>query len=853
MINLPPFLLHHHHLHLYHYYTLYRHQNICGEEVSACCLDNRKRKIIIGDIKGHISIFNCSNGQEMKSVHRPYDSAVCSLDYYNETKRFLAGFVNGIVAIFDENVMEECLLVRQIEVFGNLHRQLSEQKGIDLNLVNARIPIVQRSIRKVHHDNKLQREMLCARFDPRSEGVVTVDSTDGMLCIWDYASSKNIIEIQACDKYTTQIVQMIILSPYPFIMTSDSNGNLIVWGSKGYRWIGKSLFGFVNINPVHSDMEPPPRKFDNDSTSRRILPPKDCVTPPMVREFEEDMNSREEFYEISIDSSYGHEYRNILSLHSVAEKENTLQQAKQLFAESEAKWGHVSSAHALGWNADLSILMTGDELGTLRCFTINDALVDLMKVHLLDPTVEQVDHRIQNICMQLVRDNASALAPIDRDITTSFLLAHKNNHNSYLGVRFKWALYAHTDRIINCTCTKEGILTSGADRLVKMWTYDGIAIGTLLQSVPIGTRSKSWDLVIDVKSIIAKENKELDEIIQQVSKLAEKDDNPNIHELDFSGMELGAESANFSQSVLRQRIDRTATNLGLNFPSMSKSNLETKLLDDEFTVQTLTSSVSAGSKSLINALKEIKSAETDIDWDLRHKAMTYVQQRRRATKLEILSKAYEEKSGVQLNMKKKQTTIVVEKEAKDKDFAELSHSAATDHSTVNDELYSLDSLNKIDNIVSTRKDSHVNGKIAESMKKAHDKGIRTISMLKSCRKYTTFDKLDEAINDVTDESIKKPTTSDYEVVKQNKERKFRSLLVGSNGTMLGNNVNLLAMPGYSSTTLLSQIEDQSTTLQTNVSASLTKTFSNDVDDAIAPSLNFTGDSNTAEGSVEIIH
>jgi hypothetical protein len=52
-----------------------------------------------------------------------------------------------------------------------------------------------------------------------------------------------------------------------------------------------------------------------------------------------------------------------------------------------------------------------------------------------------------------------------------------------------------------------------------------------------------------------------------------------------------------------------------------------------------------------------------------------------------------------------------------------------------------------------------------------------------CRKYTTFDKLDEAINDVTDESIKKPTTSDYEVVKQNKERKFRSLLVGSNGTM----------------------------------------------------------------------
>jgi len=821
---------------------VYRHPNICGEEISACCLDDRKRKIVIGDIKGRINIYNCSNGQEMKSVHRPYDSAVCSLDYYDEAKRFLAGFVGGQVAIFDENVMEECLLVRQIEVFGNLHRQLSDQKGIDLNLVNARTPIVQRTFRKIHHDNnKLQKEMLCARFDPRSEGVVTVDSTDGMLCIWDYASSKSIIEVQACNKYTTQIVQMIILSPYPFIITSDSNGNLIVWGSKGYRWIGKSLFGFVNINPVHSDMEPPPRKFDNDSTSRRILPPKDCVTPAIVREFEEDMNSREEFDEISIDSSYGHKYRYIMSLHSDAEKEKTLQQAKQMFAESEAKWGHVSSAHALGWNADLSILMTGDELGTLRCFTINDALVDLMKVHLLDPSVEQADHRIQNICKQLSRDDASALAPIHHDIT-NFLLAHKNNHNSYLGVRFKWALYAHSDRIVNCTCTKEGILTSGADRLVKMWTYDGIAIGTLLQSVPIGTRSKSWDLVIDVKSIIAKENEELNEIIKQVTELSEKDDNPNILELDFSGMELGAESANFSQSVLRQRIDRTSTNLGLNFPSMSKSNVEMKLLDDEFTVQTLTSSVSAGSKSLINALKEIKSADTDIDWDLRHKAMTYVQQRRRATKLEILSKAYEEKSGVQLNIKKKHTSIVVEKEAKDKDFAELSHSAATDHSTVNDELYSLDSLNKMDNM-SIKKDFHVNGKLAESMKKAHDNGIRTMSMLKSCRKYTTFDKLDQAINDVIDESNQKPTISDYEVVKQNKERKFRSLLVGSNGTIPGNKGNLSARLGYnSSNTLLSQIEEQSST---NLSASITKTTSNDVDDVITTALNITGGSNIA--------
>jgi hypothetical protein len=155
--------------------------------------------------------------------------------------------------------------------------------------------------------------------------------------------------------------------------------------------------------------------------------------------------------------------------------------------------------------------------------------------------------------------------------------------------------------------------------------------------------------------------------------------------------------------------------------------------------------------------------------------------------------------------------------------------------------------------MSTRKDLHVNGKIAESMKKAHDNGIRTISMLKSCRKYTTFDKLDEAINDVTDESNKKPTTSDYEVVKQNKERKFRSLLVGSNGTIPGNNMNLLAMRGSSSATLLSQIEDQSSNFKTNFIASLTKTISNAANDVFVAALNHTDDSSTTEGSVGIIH
>jgi WD40 repeat protein len=111
------------------------HTNICGSDISASCLDDRKRKIILGDVNGHIKVFNCSNGQYMKGCNYHTHAAVVSLQYYDEAKRFLAGFANGVVGIFDENEMEECILIRCLDAKS----QHSELRSMCLNQESKQI------------------------------------------------------------------------------------------------------------------------------------------------------------------------------------------------------------------------------------------------------------------------------------------------------------------------------------------------------------------------------------------------------------------------------------------------------------------------------------------------------------------------------------------------------------------------------------------------------------------------------------------------------------------------------------------------------------------------------------------
>lgn len=785
-------------------HRIHSHQQICDEEISACCLDDRRRKIILGDIKGKINVYNCSNGALMKTVHKAYGSTCVSLIYFDEAKRFIAGFARGQVCIFDENVLEECILIRQFECYTD--------RVAEIELKDPR----RAGGKEAKDQTKLPKEMLSVDFDDITHTVATAGATDGILRFWDYDSSKCTAEVTVCDVKISQIVHMKMLHPYPLVVTSDSSGNIVVWGCTGCKWSGMRLSGFLNMTPASADHEPKPRQSDEtDTAPRRALPPR-TKTPMNIRRAEElaqlmASSAREEGEEGEDELML---YKDVVRSASVSRapqesqealntlREQTRYQAEGLFLDSEAKWGRCSAAHATGWHADGQLLITGDDLGHIRCFSLHDAMVDMQKDLLMD-RAQHDNQAILGLCRDVDRDDAAALAPVDHEICT-YLLARPYNNMSYLGVRFCWSLYAHSDRIISCTCTPNGVLTSAADRLVKMWDFEGKPLGTLLQSVPVGMRSKTWDLILDVKEIMEKENEELDEIIERVTELAQTGEKPDIYSMDFSGMELGAESANFSQSVLRQRIERTAKILGIDFPTSSGHSAkpgdgggagggggdDAQSVDLSSVAQSVSST---GGKSLADALSEIKSTESGVDYEFKTKSLSYIQQRRKANKLENISKMYEEKSGVKLNTTNKEISIWEEDNGdsnKAVDFDKLLSNANVadkrDDASINDDLYSVDQVAELRTGAEQRHQgnkSHITSKIADSIKQVQARGPRTISMLNSCRKYQAFGALDQAIQ--TNGAIKqKEKLSEEEAteIRTMRERKIRSASMVNTGS-----------------------------------------------------------------------
>jgi hypothetical protein len=793
---------------------LHSHNDICGEEISACCLDDRRRKILIGDVKGRIGVYNVANGQLMKTTHFENESVVVSLEYFDEGKCFVAGFQNGLTCIFDENDMEDCHLVRSFEHF-NRHK-----------------------------------ELLMSKFDHHSNTVATAGGSTNLARLWNYNSGKCDTELVLGHSPSTIIVDLMLLHPYPLVMTSDTTGNVILWGSRGTRWQGLRIAGFLNATPSNAEYEKRTRRADEeeDVAPLRALPPPLPKSARALKRMETEKAAAQGAFasQPSFNSSEKgtgtvvptkqRGLRN--SFNPLSEgfridpilKASSEQTARLLFEESEGKWGRTSPAQTMCWDSENARIYTGDELGNIRCFDLSDVFQDLRVETLLEDSTK---HRILGLCRSKIRNSHSAVPPMfEMNISdefdacaTHYLLGQPGNAMSYLGVQYVWSFLGHNDRIISCSLVPTlGLLTSGADRLVKMWSFDGLPIGVLLQSVPVGTKSRSWELNFDVDKIIEQENETLDQIIGSAAELANSPDKPDISRMTTAEMQIGQETADFSKSELRQRIEKSSKILGLDFPKHEKfdfyhhmnqhvgttgtlaSSQQNKSDNDNFTIGEGSVGSSNTGKSLVEALKEIKSTDSAVDYEMKTKQMTIIQQKRKAHKLMNISKDYEAKTGVKVKLHTPTANDELEeKSQKDLDklltatshFAKISQqppsSAGGGDALTTSSTHSLPPIppsamisghyhnNNNNNLTleepslgsdlgfskgsvgfpspnnnnntphhnnahnPNRRTSTVKSKIMESIKNVHDTGPRTISMINSCRKYSTYTALDEAI------------------------------------------------------------------------------------------------------------
>lgn len=556
---------------------LYRHNNICGEEISACCLDDRKRKIIIGDVNGKITVFNPLNGSFMKSCVHDVKSPVVSLQYIDDSRRFICGFMNGTLRLYDESKLDDCSVMRVFDKY-NLHP-----------------------------------ELVSMIFCTADRTLVSAGSVGQPIKFWDYDTGKCEQDIECTDEYEA-ITAMCALNPYPLIATSDTTGHIVIWGSRASKWRGIKITSFMNTNPSDGEVEPE-RKIGENGTvlPSRVLPREDSDKE------DDDDNDEQSHSTLNIKS----ESCAILDALEEKNSSETLQCIE--------RWGPIAAPTCFAWDDTNKILYTADELGALRKFSLGQV-------------INELGGQSMSYGVKIER-----VPPVRATSTTSTKTAQstslaKKKSVALMSVKFNWMILAHSESILYCACSKEGVMTSATDNLVKMWTFQGRPVGILLHSVPVGVRSQSWDLNLDIESIMRKEDEELDRILNEVKAVEESNDGQSKN----FNTSMDEVTAQFSHSSLRKRIELSGKILGLDFYGNQSENLAIEESEENsLSLPGISEdmSLSEVSKTSRCALEELKDAYST--HKTKKKATTLLQDRRKGHDVEIMTKKFKEK-GIKL-------------------------------------------------------------------------------------------------------------------------------------------------------------------------------------------------------------
>lgn len=82
-----------------------------GSDITAFCLDDRKRKFIIGDHDGHILVYNFQSGVMMKALDS-HSGQVSGLVYKTMSKAVLSVSWDRAVVVHDEAMRERGKIIR---------------------------------------------------------------------------------------------------------------------------------------------------------------------------------------------------------------------------------------------------------------------------------------------------------------------------------------------------------------------------------------------------------------------------------------------------------------------------------------------------------------------------------------------------------------------------------------------------------------------------------------------------------------------------------------------------------------------------------------------------------------------
>ena len=177
----------------------YQHKQVNGlvgkhSRISCGILDDRRRRMILGDSNGVVRFFNCLNGVCLKA-YPPFVSPVKAL-IYSSDKNVLVLLDNSDIAIIDDGV----------EVAADSDYVLRE----------VRIPV-----------GGISGDLVCMTFSQRLGLLITVDVL-GLLVVWDYAYLTPLWMLTNASGNDSEIGRMEFIGDFPLLLLVDNSKNFTI-------------------------------------------------------------------------------------------------------------------------------------------------------------------------------------------------------------------------------------------------------------------------------------------------------------------------------------------------------------------------------------------------------------------------------------------------------------------------------------------------------------------------------------------------------------------------------------------------------------------------------------------------
>jgi len=197
------------------------HREISKAELSACCLDERQRKLIVGDVEGRIYCINVKNGARMKKFEKHKQEQITDLVYWVSGK-------NSQINI-NSKLISSDFIQESDKKNDKVPRLISSSKG---------------KMVKVHDDSSSETKH--CRYSPevhqnsvnglainRELGLVASYSDDGTVVIINLISYRQEGHLKPPGKENElpEVKRAVFLSPDPFLVTCDAGGKLTFWAS----------------------------------------------------------------------------------------------------------------------------------------------------------------------------------------------------------------------------------------------------------------------------------------------------------------------------------------------------------------------------------------------------------------------------------------------------------------------------------------------------------------------------------------------------------------------------------------------------------------------------------------------